>query len=213
MGIEARTNNYWIAPNAISISLNALGHENRIQGSVASGSVISCYMDSVAPGGDNGDGLGLDNGRNPKRWPLTISPTYFNSDTPKYVYVAIPRRASFGTQAIVVFPSEQIDIYGKNENDEQIGSVDYFYIWLRGIISAPVERDGTLQREWTQQIVWGSLGTYEDIVDMSETDWYSYSGANGGSVTFLKKIIMKAGSFFQNIFLGDQDHELTGVAT
>jgi hypothetical protein len=219
MGIEAKTNNYWIAPNAISISLNALGDENRIQGSVTSGSVISCYIESVKPesAGEayagNGDGLGLDNGRNPKRWLLTISPTYFNSDTPKYVYVAIPRRASFGTQAIVVFPSEQIDIYGKNENDEQIGSVDYFYIWLRGIISAPVERDSTLQREWTQGIVWGSLGTYEDIMDMSESEWYTYTNADGGTVTFLKKIIMKAGSFFQNIFLGDQDHELTGVAT
>ena len=210
MGIEAKTNNYWIAPNAVSITLNALGNENRIQGSVASGSVISCYIESVTPSEENGDGLGLDNGRNPKRWQLVISPTYFNSDTVKYVYAAIPRRASFGTQAIIVFPSVKIDIYGKNDDGEQIGSVDYFYIWLQGIISAPTGEQ--LAREWTQQIVWGSLGTYEDIMDMSETDWYSYSGSTQ-AVTFLKKIIMKAGSFFQNIFLGDEDHELTGVAT
>lgn len=214
MGIEATTKNYWIAPNAISISLNALGDANRTQGSVASGSVISCYIESVKPESSgeeyagNGDGLGLDNGRNPKRWPLVISPTYFNSDTAKYVYAAIPRKASFGTQAVIVFPSERIDLYGKNENDQQIGSSDYFYVWLQGIISAPT--GDPLQREWTQDIAWGLLGTYEDIVDMSESDWYQYSGATE-TVTFLKRIVMKVGSYFENIFLGD--HELTGVAT
>ena len=210
MGIEAKINNYWIAPNAVNITLNALGNENRIQGSVASGAVISCYIESVTPGGANGDGLGLDNGRNPKRWPLVISPTYFNSDTQKYVYAAIPRRSSFSTQAVIVFPSEKIDIYGVNANDEQIGSSDYFYIWLQGIISAPVINSGVLKREWTQEITWGSLGTYEDIMNMSETDWYSYSKVSN-TVTFLKKIVMNAGSFFENLFLGD--HELKGVAT
>ena len=212
MGLEATTRNYWIAPNAISISLNALGNANRIQGNVASGSVISCYIESVKPESDgeeyagNGDGLGLDNGRNPKRWPLAISPTYFNSDEAKYVYVAIPRKASLGTQAIVVFPSEKIDLYGKNSSDEQIGSIDYFYIWLQGIISAP---SGSPQaRGWTQDIIWGSLGTYEDIIDVSDSDWFSYESE---TVTFLKKIVMKVGSFFENIFLGE--HELTGVAT
>lgn len=210
MGIEAKINNYWIAPNAVSITLNALGNENRIQGSVASGSIISCYIESVTPGDANGDGLDLDNGRNPKRWLINISPTYFNSNTIKYVYAAIPRKASFATQAVIVFPSEKIDIYGKNEDDEQIGSSDYFYIWLRGIISAPVTKNGVLQREWTQQIEWGSLGTYEDIMDMSETDWYSYSKVTE-TVLLLKKIVMHAGSYFQNIFLGEK--ELTGVAT
>jgi hypothetical protein len=216
MGLEATTKNYWIAPNAISISLNALGDENRIQGSIVSGSIISCYIESVKPesAGEqyagNGDGLGLDNGRNPKRWSLVISPTFFNSDTLKYVYAAIPRKASFSTLAVVVFPSEKIDLYGKNDNDEQIGSMDYFYVWLQGIISAPT--GSPLHREWTQDMVWGSLGTYEDIVDMSESDWYSYSKTTD-TVSFLKRILMNAGSFFQNIFLGGANNELTGVAT
>ena len=92
MGIEATTKDYWIAPNAVSIILNALGDANRIQGNVASGAVVSCYIESIGPGGENGDGLRLDNGRNPKRWPLSFSPTFFNSDSEKYVYAAIPRR-------------------------------------------------------------------------------------------------------------------------
>lgn len=193
---------YWIAPTAISITRNALGDPNRIQGGVASGAVISCYIEGV-------EGLGLDNGRNPKRWALSLSPTYFNSNTQKYVYVAIPRSIAIGTQAVVVFPSEKLDIYGKNEEDTQVGSSDYFYVWLQGILSSSGQY-GEVNREWTAGIDFGSLGTYEDIMDMTETDWYSYSKVTG-VVTFLKPIIMKVGSYFQNIFLGNK--ELTGVAT
>lgn len=202
MDIEAKTNQYWIAPSAINITLNALGNPNRIQASVASGAVVSCYIDGV-------EGLGLDNGRNPKRWTLTISPTYFNSNTAKYVYVAIPHTSNVGTQAVVVFPSEKLDIYGKNAEGVQVGSTDYYYVWLQAIISSSGEY-GNVNRTWTSQTNFGSLGTYEDIMDMSETDWYSYSKVSG-VVTFLKPIIMKAGSYFHNLFLGDK--ELTGVAT
>ena len=38
---------YWIANNAVNITLNALGEKNRIQGSVASGAVIMCFVDSI----------------------------------------------------------------------------------------------------------------------------------------------------------------------
>ena len=200
MGIEAKTNQYWIAPSAINITLNALGNPNRTHGSVASGAVISCYIDGI-------EGLGLDNGRNPKRWPLTLSPTYFNSNTQKYVYVAIPRSETIGTQAVVVFPSEELDLYGKNTSGTQVGSSDYYYIWLRGIISST---NGSTNRTWVSVIDIGSLGTYEDIMDMSDGDWYSYSKVNG-IVTFLKNIVMRAGTTFQNLILGNK--ELTGVAT
>lgn len=193
---------YWIAPTAVNISLNALSDPNRMQGSVSSGAVISCYIEGV-------EGLGLDNGRNPKRWALSLSPTYFNSNTAKYVYVAIPRSSSVGTQAVVVFPSEKLDIYGKNAEEVQVGSSDYYYVWLQGILSSSGQY-GEVNREWTAEIDFGSLGTYEDIIDMTETDWYTYSKVNQ-IVTFLKPIFMKAGSYFQNLILGNK--ELTGVAT
>ena len=214
MGLEATTKNYWIAPNAFQITLNALGDANRIQGSVASGSVVSCYIEEVKPasaGPDyagNGDGLQLDNGRNPKRWPLSLSPTYFNSDTAKYVYVAIPRSVAIGTQAVIVFPSERLDLYGKNSSGTQVGSTDFFYIFLQGIISTP-EGD-PLQRKWTHVIEYGSLGTYQDIVDLSDSDWYSYSKITD-IVTFLKEIIMSPLSSFRNLRLNGK--ELTDVAT
>lgn len=204
---------YWIAQNAINITLNVLGNPNRIQCSVASGAVILCYIEDV-------DGLGYDNGHRFRTWPLTISPTYFNSNTEKYVYVAIPRSAEVGTQAVVVFPSEQLDIYGRKEVKstdpetgeetiayEQIGSTDYYYIWLQGILTAT---DGTSNREWQQGIDFGKKGTDEDLYDGSSSDWYQYSSVTG-VVTLLKDIAMKAGTTFRNLILGNK--ELTGVAT
>ena len=191
---------YWIAPNAVNITLNALGNPNRIQCSVASGAAILCYIEGVK-------GLGYDNGHRFKTWPLTISPTYFNSNTEKYVYVAIPRSASVGTQAVVVFPSEKLDIYGVNANDEQVGSTDYYYIWLQGILTAT---DGTSNREWQQAIDFGKKGTDEDLYDDTTSDWYQYSKVSG-LVTFLKNIAMNADTTFHNLILGYK--ELTGVAT
>jgi hypothetical protein len=222
MGYITQTKDYWIAPNAVTITPNALGHANRIQGSVASGAVISCYVEAVKPGGDNGDGLQLDNGRNPKRWPLSLSPTYFNSDAAKYVYAAIPRSASIGSQAVVVFPSEKIDIYGKNASDVQIGSTDYFYIFLQGIISEVYTdtSDNRQKRRMTHACDWGTLGTYEDLVKVKDSEWYSYDQTTQ-VVTLLKNLLMADGSKFQNLkavfaeidnYLQLNGDRLTGVA-
>ena len=197
---RAQPKDYWIATNAINITRNALGKPNRIQCSVVSGAAILCYIEGV-------DGLGYDNGHRFRTWPLAISPTYFNSNTEKYVYVAIPRSASVGTQAVVVFPSEQLDIYGVNADDEQVGSTDYYYIWLQGILTAT---DGTSNREWQQTIDFGKKGTDEDLYDDTSSEWFQYSKVNN-VVTFLKNIRMKAGTTFQNLILGNK--ELTGVAT
>lgn len=231
---------YWIANNAVNITLNALGEKNRIQGSVASGAVIMCFVDSIraegTPGGEpgNGDGLWYGSNHEPKRWPLSLSPTYFNSDTHKYVYVAIPRSTSVGTQAVIVFPSEELDIYGRakrvlvnpetgepvlNDDGEQqdtyaqIGSTDYFYVWLNGIIGAADEVTVGI-REWEDPITdreWGLLETAQGRDEQSSSsEWYTWSSVNQ-VVTFLKEIIMKEGSSFRNLILNKKN--LTDVAT
>ena len=200
MGYITKIEDYWIAPSAVNISLNAMGDPNRIQGSVASGAVISCYIDGIS-------GLELDNGRNPKRWPLSLTPTYFNSFTEKYIYAAIPRSTEAATMAVIVFPSELIYLDGTNEAGIQVGSEDYYYVWLQGIISAT---DGYLPRTLTAACDFGSLGTYEDIVSVKDVDWYSYDKLTQ-IVTFLKGIVMKPGSSFYNLILGGK--ELKGVAT
>ena len=217
---------YWIAPTAVNISLNALGNANRIQGSVVSGAVIMCFVESIRPasqGGEpeNGDGLYYGANHEPKRWPLSLSPTYFNSNTHKYVYAAIPRSTSVGNQAVVVFPSEQLDIYGRalrlQDGDdeptyEQIGSTDYFYVYLNGIISAVYTDAGVEKRRWEVAITdWGRLDTAQGRDDkQNQSEWYLYSQADK-FVTFLKDIVMSADSSFRNLILNHKS--LTDVAT
>ena len=202
MDYIAQPKDYWIAPNAIKISLNALDNPNRIQANVASGAVIMCYIKGV-------DGLEYDNGHQYRAWSLAISPTYFNTNSQKYVYVAIPRTDQAGTQAMIVFPSEQLDIYGVNEAGDQIGSESFYYIWLQALISESVS--GVSKRTMLIDINWGMLSTDEARDDQTfNTEWYSFSTITQ-TVTFLKEIIMKAGSNFANLILGG--HNLTGVAT
>lgn len=198
----AEPRDYWIAPEAINITLNALGDPDRIQGSVGSGSAILCYMKGV-------QGLEYDNGHNYRSWPISLSPTFFNTTSRKYIYVAIPRTQLVGTQAIIVFPSQKLDVYGRAEGTvnqqtgeetpgEQIGSTDYYYIWLQGIISASIdEGDATQDRTWEQEIQTGTLST-DEAKSTTDTDWYTFSRVTN-VVTFLKEITMAATSKFQEL--------------
>ena len=217
---------YWIASTAVNISLNALNEKNRIQGSVASGAVIMCFVEDIkaeSEGGEPGNGDGLWYGANhePKRWQLSLSPTYFNSDDRKFVYAAIPRSTSVGSQAVIVFPSEELDIYGRairlqgsEESYEQIGSTDYFYVYLHGIISAPQLNPSTNREERSWELAisdWGKLETAQGRDEkLNTTEWYSYSQVNQ-VVTFLKEIVMRDGSSFRNLILNSKN--LTDVAT
>lgn len=206
MGYITQTKDYWIAPNAVNITLNALGEANRIQGSVASGAVIMCWIDGIAE-------LGYDNGHEYRRWPLSLSPTYFNTDTAKYVYAAVPRSTSIGSQAVIVFPSEQLDINGQNASEQQIGSTDYLYIYLHGIISEVLTENNSTFRRWTldPKENWGQLDTAAARDAQKNTsDWFHYDQSTQ-LVTLLKGIVMSATSWFQNIRLGNKN--LTGVAT
>jgi hypothetical protein len=209
--------NYWINPTALSITLNALGEPNRIQASVASGAVIMCYIRGV-------EGLDFDNGHNYRRWPLTISPTYFNSNTEKYLYVAIPRSNTIGSDAMVVFPSQKLDIYGyaveedpethEQSQGEQLGTDGYYYIWLQGIITSS-GNGGNTPREWREgaRPDTGILRT-DEATDSTETHWYRWDPITQ-TVTFLKDIWMDATSVFKNLRLTKMifnGHELNGVA-
>lgn len=194
---EAISSNYWISPSALYISLNALGSPDYIQASVASGSYILCYFKTDDT--QLKDTLGFDNGHNYRRWQLVAAPTLFTTTTHKYVYVAIPRvkydesntpiRVDNPT-ALVVYPSEKIDIYGCNENGDQIGSTDNYYIFLQGIISASVDGNGDTQnRTWEQAIVTGTLASDEALAaGAEESVWFRYDSVTG-TVTFLKTIV------------------------
>lgn len=186
---NARPENYWIAPDALYITLNAMGQPDYLQGNVSSGAVIMCYMRGI-------DGLSFDAGHNYRRWPLAVAPTYFNTSTPKYVYAAIPKSEAVNAYAQIVYPSEKIDLYGKNEKGEQIGTEGYYFVFLQGIISASVATDGTTQmRSWTQRVDCGSLASDEAIAAGGIDTWWQYSSVDD-TVTFIKTI---AKAVFDNI--------------
>lgn len=189
---QATTRDYWISPSALHIELNALGNTDYIQASCMSGAQILVYVKDI---------IDFDAGHNYRRWPLQAAPTVFNTHTEKYVYAAIPRDMTFTASAWIVFPSEQIDIYGKNEKEEQIGNEKYYYIFLQGIITSSGD-NGTVQRDWKKggRIVFGYLSSDEAISAIPyESEWYNYSSVDG-IVTFLKDITMKAGTKFRQLF-------------
>ena len=187
----ATTRDYWISPNALHIERNAMSNPDYIQASCVSGAQILVYIKDI---------ISYDAGHNYRRWSLQASPTVFNTHTEKYVYVAIPRDSVTST-AMVVFPSELLDIYGKNEKQEQIGSENYYYIFLQGILSSSGD-NGTEPRDWLlgHTIHTGYLSSDEAInAGPNENEWYQYNSADE-IVTFLKDLTVKAGQKFRELF-------------
>ena len=187
---QATTKDYWISPSALHIELNAIGDPDYIQASCVSGAQILVYVKDI---------IGYDAGHNYRRWPLQAAPTVFNSHAEKYVYAAIPRSDDGTKNAFIVFPSEQLDIYGKNADEQQIGSEEYYYIFLQGIITSSGD-NGTENRDWQQRVSTGLLASDEAIsATGTESEWYKYSSVDG-IVTFLKNLTMKVGTHFRELF-------------
>lgn len=188
---EATPQDYWLAEHALFIERNANANPDYIQAACVSGAQILVYIKGV---------IGYDAGHNYQRWTLQASPTVFGTHTEKYVYAAIPRpEATDKRTALVVFPSERIDVYGKNAAEEQIGSTDYYYIFLQGILTSSGD-NGSINREWKQQVVTGYLSSDEAInAGPTESKWFKYSSVDD-YVTFLKNLTMKAGTVFVQLF-------------
>ena len=216
MVTEVKNTNYWILRSALYIQLNAMGEPDYIQCSVVSGASVLCYMSEVP-------GLGYDAGHNYQRWSLAAYPSIFPDSERKYVYIAIPRQTTTdNNQAIVVFPGQKIDIYGKIITDsgtvgEQIGDDAYYYIFTGGIISAvKTDADNTRKREWEQHFDCGKLATDEAIASGGEGAWWRYNSVSD-TITFLKEILKATFNelsakvaHITSLFLGG--HELKGVA-
>ena len=187
----ATTRDYWISPNALHIERNAMSNPDYIQASCVSGAQILVYIKDI---------ISYDAGHNYRRWSLQASPTVFNTHTEKYVYVAIPRDSVMST-AMVVFPSELLDIYGKNEKQEQVGSENYYYIFLQGILTSSGD-NGTTPRDWKKgyEIVTGYLSSDEALASSNlQSEWYEYSNVSQ-IVTLLKDLTMKPGTKFRQLY-------------
>lgn len=190
MTTQATPKDYWISPSALYIELNALNNPDFIQASCVSGAQILVYVKGI---------IGYDAGHNYRRWPLQAAPTVFNTHSEKYIYAAIPRDLNSATTAWVVFPSEEIDIYGKNAADEQVGDERFYYIFLQGILTSSGD-NGTEKRDWKADVVTGYLSSDEALAaGPTDTAWYEYSQVSQ-LVTFLKDLTMKAGTKFRSLY-------------
>lgn len=190
MTTQATPKDYWISPSALYIERNALNNPNFIQASCVSGAQILVYVKGI---------IGYDAGHNYRRWPLQAAPTVFNTHSEKYIYAAIPRDLNSTTTAWVVFPSEEIDIYGKNAADEQVGDEKYYYIFLQGILTSSGD-NGTEKRDWKADVVTGYLSSDEALAaGPTDTAWYEYNQVSP-LVTFLKDLTMKAGTKFRSLY-------------
>lgn len=189
---QATAKDYWIASNALFIERNALGNPDYIQASCVSGAQILVYIKDIIP---------YDAGHNYRRWKLQAAPTVFNTHSEKYIYVAIPRSLDSSKAAQVVFPSEEIDIYGKNEKEEQIGDEKYYYIFLQGILTSSGD-NGTTPRDWKKgyEIVTGYLSSDEALASSTlQSEWYEYNNVSQ-IVTLLKDLSMKPGTKFRQLY-------------
>lgn len=190
MTTQATPKDYWISPSALYIELNALNNPNFIQASCVSGAQILVYVKGI---------IGYDAGHNYRRWPLQAAPTVFNTHSEKYIYAAIPRDLNSATTAWVVFPSEEIDVYGKNHADEQVGDERFYYIFLQGVLTSSGD-NGTEKRDWKADVVTGYLSSDEALAaGPTDTAWYEYSQVSQ-LVTFLKDLTMKAGTKFRTLY-------------
>lgn len=203
---EATASNYWISSTALSITLNAMGDADYIQANAASGAMIMCYMRDI-------DGLGYDNGHNYRRWPLVANPTYFNSTSEKYVYAAIPRDDNAdNATALIVYPSERVDVYGISASGDQLGSTDYYYIFLGGIISASVVNGVLQQRTWSQRVDSGKLASDEAIANGGDNTWWIYNAVDN-TVAFLKTITKAVFDYIETKVINLSGSKLTSVAS
>ena len=214
MATEAKNTNYWISSSALYIQLNAMGEPDYIQCSVVSGASILCYMQGIP-------GLEYDAGHNYQRWPLAAYPSVFPDSERKYIYVAIPRTSTADNNtAVVVYPSERIDLYGYSiaNPDKLVGDERFYYIYLQGIISeVKTDADGkTRKRDWLQHVDCGKLNTDESLSSGIDGTWWKYNSVTD-SISFLKTILSATFDTLTakvakitKLFLGGS--ELNGVA-
>ena len=214
MATEAKNTNYWISSSALYIQLNAMGEPDYIQCSVVSGASILCYIQGIP-------GLEYDAGHNYQRWPLAAYPSVFPDSERKYIYVAIPRTSTADNNtAVVVYPSERIDLYGYSiaNPDKLVGDERFYYIYLQGIISeVKTDADGkTRKRDWLQHVDCGKLNTDESLSSGIDGTWWKYNSVTD-SISFLKTILSATFDTLTakvakitKLFLGGS--ELNGVA-
>ena len=163
------TKDFWIHPNALTITLNYFGDQQLIQTLMLAGAVIMAY---------NKDYIGYDAAHNYREWKLQAFPTQLNDTCAYYVHAELSRD---GDTAMVIYSPVKRDIEGmtylgkddkgKDQWDTTTKSDKSWFIYL-GEISASVDSDGaTVDRAWVDGIYTGTLATDQQRLEDAQGDW------------------------------------------
>lgn len=154
-----------MSPQALTITLNVRDEANRISASVAGGARFFCHLEDIGDP-DAEEMFGYDVGHNFPSWPLAISPTYFNTNEAIHLHIAIPREDRGDSQAMVVFPSEVLDLWGYACNAVPMQDEEGNYIDEHGNIVARAEDAATAYVRKKQE------GTETDADPIGSQDYY-----------------------------------------
>lgn len=196
---------FWIHPNALTITLNYFGDPQLIQTSMLAGAVIMAYRKDV---------ITYDAAHNFREWKLQAFPTQLNDTCTYYVHAELSRS---GDTAMIIYSPVKRDIEGrtllrveKDENGRDVEvwdnnlSTESYFIYL-GTISASVDNDGaTVERFWTDGFYTGTLDTDQQRMEEASGEWKTMFNYNDviGQIEPLKpfsKIKVMGEAIFQSI--------------
>lgn len=206
MAVSA-TKDFWIHPNALTITLNYFGDPQLIQTSMLAGSVILAY---------NKNYIGYDAAHNYREWKLQAFPTQLNDTCAYYVHAELSRD---GDTAMIIYSPVKRDIEGRSFIDgawDSTTSSASWFIYL-GEISASVDADGaTVERVWTDGLYTGTLATDQQRLEDAQGDWALMFQLNSatGLIDFLRTVssaTFNALTVAKNFIFGG--HTFTSVAS
>lgn len=173
---------FWIHPNALTITLNYFGDPQLIQTSMLAGAVIMAYHKDYIP---------YDAAHNFREWKLTAYPTQLNDTSEYYVHAELSRN---GNSAMIIYSPVKRDIDGRSLIDgvwDSVTSAESYFIYL-GTISASVDADGaSVERVWTDGFYTGTLATDQYRMEEATGDWakmFRWNSVND-TIEVLKTIV------------------------
>lgn len=178
---------FWIHPNALTITLNYFGDPQLIQTSMLAGAVIMAYRKDV---------ISYDAAHNFREWKLQAFPTQLNDTCAYYVHAELSRS---GDTAMIIYSPVKRDLEGRSllrvELDVQGNEVEVwdtntspssFFIYL-GQISASVDSQ---ERMWVDGFHTGTLATDQHRMEEAQGDWAKMFQLNAVTdlIEFLKGV-------------------------
>lgn len=203
---------FWIHPNALTITLNYFGDPQLIQTSMLAGAVIMAYRKDV---------ISYDAAHNFREWKLQAFPTQLNDTCAYYVHAELSRS---GDTAMIIYSPVKRDLEGRSllrvELNVQGNEVEVwdtntspssFFIYL-GQISASVDSQ---ERMWVDGFHTGTLATDQHRMEEAQGDWAKMFQLNATTdlIEFLKDVVSAVFNQLSVVFeFTFQGNKFTNVA-